>query len=137
VRHRTGGWDSPRLSPRLAPRADAAVGAAVRIEGFRFGGWATFVTTAWFCVCGAVELLLSGSLSRRGAWRVRPLRIRPWHDLIARLTTILCMACGDGQDYAVLAALTYSGMYLTNWCACRLSSSTVALPLMEHLLQDL
>ena len=58
-----------------------------RIEGFRYGGWVTFVTTAWFCVCGLVELLLSGSFVRKGAWR----------------------------DYGVLAGLTYSGMYLTNW----------------------
>lgn len=70
---------------------------SARIEGFHYGGWVTFVTTAWFCVCGGLELLLSsGTFSRKGAWR----------------------------DYAVLAALTYSGMYLTNWALNYLNYST-------------
>ena len=42
-----------------------------RIDGFRFGGWMTFVTSAWFCVCSGLELLVSGDTQRRGSWRVR------------------------------------------------------------------
>ena len=57
----------------------------------------TFVTTAWFCICGGIELLvMDGSLVRRGSWR----------------------------DYTVLAVLTWSGMYLTNWALNFLNYST-------------
>ena len=42
-----------------------------RIDGFRYGGWMTFVTSAWFCVCSGLELLVSGETQRRGTWRVR------------------------------------------------------------------
>jgi hypothetical protein len=43
---------------------------AHRIDGFRYGGWMTFVTSAWFCVCSGLELLVSGETQRRGTWRV-------------------------------------------------------------------
>ena len=54
------------LTPCASPAARAR-----RIDGFRFGGWMTFITSAWFCVCAALELLLSGDTQRKGAWRVR------------------------------------------------------------------
>ena len=47
---------------------------ARRIDGFRYGGWMTFVTSAWFCVCSGLELLVSGETQRRGSWRVRRLQ---------------------------------------------------------------
>ena len=86
-----------------------------RIDGFRYGGWMTFVTSAWFCVCSGLELLVSGDTQRRGTWRVRAL---PTSRLLApcdtRLTRSLSLAAA-AQDYCTLAALTTSGMYLTNW----------------------
>lgn len=95
-------WCSTLLRGRChGSRSQPTSAGCHRIEGFKYGGWVTFVTTAWFCVCGLVELLLlSGSFVRKGAWR----------------------------DYAVLAGLTYSGMYLTNWALNYLNYRCVHAP---------
>jgi hypothetical protein len=62
-----------RRSARVAQAT--ALTPARRIDGFRYGGWMTFVTSAWFCVCSGLELLVSGETQRRGSWRVRHLRV--------------------------------------------------------------
>ena len=60
---------------RRASRQATALTRARRIDGFRYGGWMTFVTSAWFCVCSGLELLVSGETQRRGSWRVRCVQV--------------------------------------------------------------
>ena len=104
-----------QAAPPSAPSARLALKQAFtrRIDGFRYGGWMTFVTSAWFCLCSGLELLVSGETQRRGTWRVRA---GPIPRLLAPrwLTRPLSLAAA-AQDYCTLAALTTSGMYLTNW----------------------
>ena len=62
-----------RASPILLFEAGLTSGLALlsRIEGFHYGGWVTFITSAWFCVCAGLELATSSESKRKGAWRVR------------------------------------------------------------------
>jgi hypothetical protein len=41
------------------------------VDGFRFGGWMTFLTSASFFLCATLELAVSGETERRGRWAVR------------------------------------------------------------------
>lgn len=41
------------------------------IDGFKYGGWMTVITSVCFCVCAGSELVLTGDLERKGSWKVR------------------------------------------------------------------
>ena len=44
------------------------------IEGFKFGGWMTVVTSICYCACSGLELLMTGDTERRGSLRAGALR---------------------------------------------------------------
>lgn len=55
------------------------------LPGFTFPSFVTFVTSGVYCLCGALEMMQTGELRVTSSWR----------------------------DYAILASLTFTGMYLT------------------------
>ncbi|MEW5297529.1 MAG: hypothetical protein WDW36_000734 [Sanguina aurantia] len=66
------------------------------IEGFKYGGWMTFLTWSTYAICGAVDLLANGNLTRNAALK----------------------------DYALISVLAMSGAYLTNWALTYLNYTT-------------
>ena len=99
---------------------------ALRIDGFRYGGWMTFVTSAWFCVCAGLELLVSGETQRKGTWRVRAdlffvlLRVAALADACAvawRRCAGLLHASGIDNLWDVLDKLVWGHAPLLPFCA--------------------
>ena len=67
-----------------------------RVEGFKFGGWMTVVTSATYCACAAAERAVAGERHRHGSLR----------------------------DYAALSVLTAGGMWATNASLAYLNYAT-------------
>lgn len=67
-----------------------------RVEGFKFHGFMTFLTSVTYTVCGIVELFVTGDLKRKAPW----------------------------FDYFLLSIFTLGGMYCTNWSLSYLNYTT-------------